>query len=219
MPGTGGVILCQPGGRRGCSLCCGLFNLRDVAKHALSAFLDGGASRVETLPDMYGDDTGPFHASARDVTSYICPFQGFLDLARPGCLLHRDHGGTDRRYRSLFGKKICGDYLCPAHSLLPDREKKELIRLVDDWYLYTIAILDPLTFSMILECAARARGCGGDSRRRALLLRGLSFHAGHLAALEGPLFCYSEAEYREHRAKVMMPERHQDLLRREIEYL
>ena len=51
------IILCQPDNKKGCSACCGLFNLQDISKKKLQNFLHHGSSRsgkFQINPDLYG---------------------------------------------------------------------------------------------------------------------------------------------------------------------
>jgi hypothetical protein len=38
----------------------------------------------------------------RDITSHVCPYQGFLKNGKPGCLIHPLFINKDERNRSLF---------------------------------------------------------------------------------------------------------------------
>lgn len=190
MNGADDIILCQPDNRKGCSVCCGLFNIRDTAKENLRKFLEEGKGR-EKLYRVYEEFTEP--EEVRDRFSHICPYQGFITSDKPGCLIHPLSSGIEGRDRSLFASSVCGKFLCPAHELLTGDEKSALIKHVDDWYLYSIAIIDPESFSFIYNY-----GCGicGESGLSSLLNAGLKTHAENLFKYEGILFFYSLPEYR-----------------------
>ncbi len=139
----------------------------------------------------------------RDDTTHVCPFQGFIgDEERPGCLAHPAVQTADFRDRSLFQSKICEDFFCPTHDLLDDFHRRILLEAVDDWYAYSIAIIDPDSFIWIAD-AIGARGgtliTGGIKPNvgRAIT-RSLLIHADSLNRFPGPLFHYSVSEYRLH---------------------
>ncbi len=185
------ATLCQPDGIKGCSVCCGLFNLKDTGRENLAGFLAEGPRR-EKLCRTYEEYTEP--ADVRDSFSHICPYQGFLAAGRPGCLIHPLSYGTDGRDRSLFARAVCGKFLCPAHQLLSETEKENLIASISDWYLYSTAIIDPESYSFIHEYALKI--CGKLSAETyALIETGLKAHAENLSLYDGILFYYSVPEY------------------------
>ena len=198
----GDMVLCQPDSGKGCSLCCGLFNIEDISREGCTRFLEGGPRRLVTMTDTPNDDPAVPALVVRDVTSYICPYQGFLRLSKPGCLLHPALLGEDRRDLSLYQKKICGEFLCPAHTILSPLHKRILVNAVDDWYLYSIAIADPESFSWIADMAREM--IAGHKRRERLIgvtiNKGLSIHSLRLSKTEGPLFCYSMVEYNDRKS-------------------
>lgn len=183
------IILCQPDSGKGCSVCCGLFNIRDTSGKNLEKFLEDG-DRREKLYRVYEEFTEP--EPVRDRFSHICPYQGFLSAGKPGCLIHPLSSGIEGRDRSLFASSVCGKFLCPAHELLSSQEKSALIKYVDDWYLYSTAIADPESFSFIHEYW---KSICGESRLSTVLNAGLKAHAGNLMIYEGVIFFYSIPEY------------------------
>jgi hypothetical protein len=187
------IVLCQPDNIKGCSLCCGLFNFRDISSGFLSQFLKTGKEREEMFA-TYNDCrmTSP----ARDQFAHICPYQGFLNNGRPGCLIHPLSSGTEGRGRSLFASKICGEFFCPAHAILTEDEKLFLIKNVSDWYLYSVAIADPESYSFIYNFIKDKFSVTDDQNRAGSLLNvGLASHAETLAAFDGVIFFYSIPEY------------------------
>jgi hypothetical protein len=195
--GPGTMVLCQPDQRKGCSACCGLFNFRDISREYLSRFLGEGDTRSCACLTA-GDTTDEGDRSAiRDFTSYICPHQGLLSGRTPGCLLHPAYRATTLRNESFFGEKICNGFLCPAHTLLSDEHKRLIVDCLDDWYAYSIAVIDPLFTAWLLdllrrECPAALTRNGNGS---AVLHECLMIHARHLATRPGAIFHYSIAEY------------------------
>ncbi len=180
--------LCQPDGIKGCSVCCGLFNLRDISKKNLESFLSGDSS-IDALNDV------------RDITSHICIHQSFISKNRPGCTLHPQIQGTDHRNSSLYGAKICEEYLCPAHSILNAEQKQLLVSSVTDWYLYSIAILDPEGFICIIDIIISLHLLTTSHNAASLISEALSFHANALSQSATCYFYYSQAEYNQHKVE------------------
>ncbi|TAL38021.1 MAG: hypothetical protein EPN93_04995 [Spirochaetes bacterium] len=199
------VILCQPDERRGCSACCGLFNLGDLSRSALTRYLMGAERRLDSPRPDDESVSLPGGEPVRDTGSHICPYQGFLDgnPARPGCLLHPLHRGEDLRNRSLFGSTICANYLCPAHYIFTDEHARILVEYVEDWYLYSIAIIDPESFVWMVDTLVgkiEIKLGGSDiAVLRRMLIRALEIHAENLARLRAPVFHYALSEYLAHR--------------------
>jgi len=188
-----GIVLCQPDSSKGCSLCCGLFNFRDVSRQALTVFLEKGSER-ESLIKSHEDYREP--DDVRDRESHVCPYQGFLSEGKPGCLLHPLYCGEEKRGRSLFAEKVCSRFLCPAHYLLNMEEKKALIKLVNDWYLYSLAIADPLFFSKIYKKRVAEFPIDREEGMvRKLINLDLLEHGKRMMKEDKVLFSYSVSEY------------------------
>lgn len=191
------ILLCQPDGRKSCCACCGLFNFRDISRENLSRFLEEGASRSSRclaagdFPDQ--GDRSPI----RDITSYICPHQGLIFNRRPGCLLHPHYRASTLRNESFFGEKICNGFLCPAYSILSTKQKKLIIGLLDDWYAYTIAVIDPNFTAWLFDLLKDKYQIAYE--QTAILKKTVQecflIHACHLSSRPGPVFFYSTGEY------------------------
>lgn len=190
-----GINLCQPDSEKGCCACCGLFNFYDISKDRIEAFLKGAVRRLHGESPAEGDGR-----AVRDPTSHICPYQGFVQASKPGCLLHPDIMSEDMRDRSLFGATICDGFVCIAYEILSIDEKSALIEYIHDWYLYSIAIVDPDSFSWIIEqvnalFAHHPDGIKSRGMRERCIKSSLSYHAEFLNTLKTPLFSYSLPEY------------------------
>ncbi len=191
------IILCQPDTVKSCSACCGLLNFVDISRAALTRFLARGAERSSSClsaSDITDQGDG---RDVRDLTSYICPHQGLIFNKRPGCLLHPRYRTDTMRHRSFFGEQICNGFLCPAHTLLSAEHKKSLIALIDDWYCYTIAVIDPASTAWLLDLLVERYPIAfqRDEVIRTILREALEIHAKYLAACAGPVFYYSVSEY------------------------
>lgn len=191
-PGVGGTVLCQPDNMKGCSVCCGLFNFRNLSRHFLSGFLEEGDNRERELETF---ESFPAPSDIRDRFSHICPYQGFLDANRPGCLIHPLYSGCDGRGRSLFAGKICGEFFCPAHYILSEEEKLFLVEKVSDWYLYSVAISDPESYSYIYNYVKNNFSEECKVKTAQMINEGLAAHACNLASYNGVIFYYSVPEY------------------------
>lgn len=191
------ITLCQPDGNKSCCACCGLFNFRDISRDHLSSFLDRGMERKNNPaePDYSEWLDREYQLKVRDFTSHICPYIGYITTAKPGCLLHAGLNTRDMRDMSLFGSAICNDYLCPAHKILNTEHKEILIEQIDDWYLYSTAVIDPESYVWILNCLLEKSGVPSKAVLKKGLNTGLMAHAGFLQSLEIPLFHYSVSEY------------------------
>lgn len=195
--------LCQPSERLGCSACCGLFNLSDISRISLYGYLSSGAERTRVSDQRVGDNRHLAGIGLRDETTHVCPFQGLIGgMEKPGCLVHPEIQTCDLRDRSLFQSKICDEFLCPAHELLDDFYRNVLVESVDNWYDYSIAIIDPDSFKWIVDmigardAALLAGGVHAEAKR--VIARALLLHADSLNRIEVPLFHYSVSEYRVH---------------------
>jgi len=215
MPGEG-TILCQPDGKMGCAACCGLFNTRDASKLNLEKYLNSYRVRKSSVPEGTGLPEMPGNGiMKRDPKAYICPYIGFTGENCPGCMIHPIVMGYDHRDLSLFGSLICDSYLCPAHEILTEDQKRALIDAVDDWYLYSIAIIDPESFIWMLECILERvpESAKTDKDRmavfRELLPVLLSKHGEYLFSLKGPVFHYSLSEYNHAKREFSLMEKSQ----------
>jgi hypothetical protein len=190
------IILCQPDEKKGCAICCGLFNHQDISKKNLSHFLSNGTERCEiiTEPEILDYDAS---LQKRDATTHICPYQGFLQPGKPGCLLHPAHIKKDLRDQSIYGSKLCDKFFCPAHKILSNNEKEILIKEIDDWYIYSIAIIDPQYFKELLK---DFKIQGDEKTLKSYLYNALEQHAQTLQQKKEALFHYSLSEYKESKA-------------------
>lgn len=191
------ITLCQPDRRKSCTACCGLFNFIDISRDNLEKFLEDGATRSSScLAENDIEDCGNT-TEVRDLTSYICPHQGLLYNMRPGCLLHPHYRNTTMRNESFFGESICNGFTCPAHTILAAKEKRILIDLLDDWYRYTVAIIDPIFSSWLITCLRETfpSAYQHDGTMKQIIDECLLIHASSLGRRSGPVFFYSLSEY------------------------
>jgi hypothetical protein len=143
--------LCQPGNGKSCGACCGIYNYTDSSREAL-----GERLRVRTrlfrrdvreagdLPDFSRAVRAAEDQNRRFEVIYCCEYTGFIDDdSLVGCLLHQgQNGGIDLRGASFYGAELCSGHLCPSNHFLSKTEKRIMIDLLDDWYLYGLCITD-----------------------------------------------------------------------------
>ena len=188
--------LCMPDTTKSCAACCGLMNHADISRSNLTKYLNDGAFRTAHYWRYQIEGSYPEQTTlCRDYSTHICPFQGFTAEGLPGCLVHPRVVGEDRRDRGLFGAAGCSRYFCPAFTLLSDETKTILIEALDDWYLYTMAIIDPLATERILSQLYVKGLHRGDGLFKKALDNALTIQGEILAAREGNVFCYSREEY------------------------
>ena len=191
------ITLCQPDRRKSCTACCGLFNYMDISRERLQAFLSNGAARSSACVAENDQVDRGDNEEVRDRTSYICPHQGLLYNLRPGCLLHPLYRNTTLRNAAFFGEAICDGFTCPSHAMLSPEEKRILVDLLDDWYRYTVAIIDPSSTSWLLSLLKHEYSSAYHHAEtlKSILDECLMIHASHLGRRRGPIFFYSVAEY------------------------
>jgi len=146
------MVLCQPDAAKSCGACCGLYNYADSSRPALVRRLRKRTKRFwETMaaggrPEAFAERIlREEDFSKRYEVIYCCEYLGFLDREekRVGCLLHPAvHGGEDLRGISFYGRELCAGHLCPSHQHLTEKQKRILIRVLDDWYLYGLCLTD-----------------------------------------------------------------------------
>ena len=120
-------ILCQ-GTHGGCASCCGVLNHKDrkdvsVWQSQLKAQTHkviGAHFEPQKLIELKED----FQKENRSQELYssvkVCPFAGFLDGERLGCLIHpsRHPQGHDLRHLSVHSQPICAGHFCASHDWL-----------------------------------------------------------------------------------------------------
>ena len=124
-------ILCQSESGS-CASCCGVDNFRDrsdSARHArlqrrtddvTRAWPDADALREvrDHLLELERPDV--LFASVK-----VCPFAGYVDDGRVGCLIHptRHPTGADLRDLAVYPREVCAGHFCAPHDWLREREK------------------------------------------------------------------------------------------------
>lgn len=146
------IHLCQPDGEKSCGACCGLYNYADSRQEALERRLRRrtrlfretvrGPADLSAFSERIRREEDP---AKRYEIIYCCEYLGFLDAGerRVGCLLHPcQNGGEDLRGVSFYGKELCEGHLCPSYHYISREEKRALIEIIDDWYLFGLVVTD-----------------------------------------------------------------------------
>jgi hypothetical protein len=149
------TYLCQIGENVSCGACCGLYNVPDISRRALSELLSERAKAFSKVPrteeaiDAFGlAETRKIGNSLRPCPDFHhCPFLGLVGekLSRVGCLLHplgNGNNGVDLRGLSWYGAFACHSYFCPTHHDLSEEYKRIVKAVSNDWYLYGLAITE-----------------------------------------------------------------------------
>lgn len=146
------IHLCQPDSCKSCGACCGLYNYTDSNRESLARRLRW---RTALFPEVVKSPSDLEHFSSlvrgaedqarRYEVIYCCEYLGFLDPReqRVGCLLHPlQNQGRDLRDVSFYGRDLCDGHFCPSYNYLSREEKRGLIAVLDDWYLYGLCVTD-----------------------------------------------------------------------------
>ncbi len=145
------IHLCQPDARKSCGACCGLYNYADSSESSLVERL---RKRTELFRNTVKsrDDLKAFSDMVRGIEDnaklyeviYCCEYLGFIEAERKvGCLLHpMQNGGADLRDVSFYGRELCDGHFCPSYHYISPGEKKALLNILDDWYLFGLCVTD-----------------------------------------------------------------------------
>ena len=123
-------ILCQHD-HGSCAACCGVYNFRDRSQDAERERLTRRTEMVRAAwPDVEK------LARARDALLAferseilfdgvkVCPFAGYVDDERVGCMIHpsRHPSGDDLRDLAVYPREVCAGHFCAPHDWLRERE-------------------------------------------------------------------------------------------------
>lgn len=188
------IRLCQRA-QASCGACCGLYNVEDHSREALTAELWRRTRALARVPreeaafrraaaELAAGAASPLFPSVRN-----CMLLGFLDPAgaRIGCLAHPlATGGADLRAAGVYDVLTCDAFLCPSHAWLSE-EEAQLVELgAGGWHLYGLTVTDvPFLRACLGAVAART---GARVERRHLE------HAPFLRALRRLLALKEELE-------------------------
>ncbi len=146
----GDVYLCQISESVSCGACCGLYNVGDASRKALTALMVRRTEAFLKLPRNM-DAILDFGRKQKLVGKspfrkfHHCPYIGLVgeSRSRVGCLLHPlGNNGVDFRGLSFYGGLACRMYFCPSCHRLPRTYKAILREVAEDWYLYGLLITE-----------------------------------------------------------------------------
>jgi len=144
----GGVYLCQVNEHISCAACCGLYNVADPSRKALTEMLAFRSRAFASVPRTlegilaFQKELESKECQDRPYPGFHhCPFIGLIgeNLSRAGCLLHpmaAGNNGVDFRGLSYYGGMACRSYFCPACKELPQRYKQIVRAAAQDWYSF-----------------------------------------------------------------------------------
>jgi len=150
----GGIYLCQVSANVSCGACCGLYNVADPSREALSRLLMRRTQLFKTATrdadaiEVFGQQMAAEVNSDRPYPEFHhCPFIGLIGPkhSRVGCLLHPladGNHGADFRGLSFHGGLACSVYFCPSCSRSPKLLKEMIRRAATDWYAYGLIITE-----------------------------------------------------------------------------
>lgn len=123
--------LCQHA-RGSCGACCGVYNFRDRSPAAEHARLLRRTERVQAAwPDeeALAAVRDELLALEREEVLFggvkVCPFAGYVEDGRVGCLLHptRHPTGAELRHLAVYPMEVCRDHFCAPHEWLRPVER------------------------------------------------------------------------------------------------
>jgi hypothetical protein len=151
---TVGMNLCRPDDRKSCAACCGLYNVSEGTRPALSknlqtrtTFFRQTERSAEALQNFESVIRESGAVCGLDDAIHVCEFTGFLDeaLGIVGCMLHPSspgNRGIDLRGLCHYGSMACKTFFCPAWEEIDLRHRGILVDTIDDWHLYGLVITD-----------------------------------------------------------------------------
>ena len=114
-----------------CAACCGVYNFRDRSIDATHRRLKIRTERVrnawpdvEKLAEVRDEILTEEKADILFSTVRVCPFAGYVEEGRVGCMIHptRHPDGEDLRDLAVYPKEVCRDHFCAPHDWLRPRE-------------------------------------------------------------------------------------------------
>ena len=167
------MSLCQSK-NTSCGACCGIFNL-DLNKEEINDLLNLRTSQFKSDVDFKNKWTIAEYRKKREIeesnvlrkdeTTYVCPFLGFIENKKIGCMIHPSITGDPLSQNfSFYGSSICQGYECK------NKERKDIDLIenlivelkIDSYYEYSNIFSDHITLSLILEFF---NSCGYDIKK------------------------------------------------------
>ncbi len=156
------MSLCQSK-NTSCGACCGILNL-DLNKNEIQTLIKDRTHKFNLDVDFSKNWTIAEYRKIReneesifnrkDDTTYVCPFLGYIDNKKIGCMIHPSITGNPLSQNfSFYGASICQGYECK------NKERSDTITLenffqeiqFDSYYEYSNIISDHVTLKIILD--------------------------------------------------------------------
>ena len=151
----GGVYLCQVSPTVSCGACCGLYNLKNLARETLTRMLQDRTNQfakvpriIDAIDDFAGDAFFRVEGKKHPIQDFHhCPFLGLIgpEKSTVGCMLHplgEGNAGVDWRGLSYYGAFACASYFCPTCHELAPRYKRLIRQAANHWYDYGLMITE-----------------------------------------------------------------------------
>ncbi len=117
------MSLCHPSnGSYSCGACCGLFNLdmkpegiKNLLAQRTSQFKESVDFKVRHTVAEFRQNRERIESelSKKDETTYNCPFLGYVENEKIGCMIHPIYTGDPKSQNfSFYGASICQGYDC-----------------------------------------------------------------------------------------------------------
>ena len=156
------MSLCQTSSNS-CGACCGIFNL-NLKRDEYNKLLEDRSELFRSSTDFSKRWTLSDYRKIReskeislnriDDSIYVCPFLGFIEKNKIGCMIHPVYSGDPLSQNvSFYGASICQGYNCKnnAHEISDDFENFLNKYLNADYYVYSNIVSDNITFQCILD--------------------------------------------------------------------
>lgn len=187
----GGVYLCQVSETVSCGACCGIYNVADASREALTEMLTwrtrafADAPRTPDGITAFKEAVEHREPQARPYPQFHhCPYIGLIgeDHSRVGCLLHpmaSGNNGVDFRGLSFYGGLACRTYFCPTHRALSPEVKRIIRAAADDWQGFGLIVTEHALLSAFFAAVEATTGEPVDaaaflaSEERVQAVRGL----------------------------------------------
>jgi len=146
-----------------CGACCGIFNL-DLNKIEINNLINHRTNQFTLEVDLKKNWTIAEYRKKREIeesfvvrkdeTTYVCPFLGFIENKKIGCMIHPSITGDPLSQNfSFYGSSICQGYECK-------NKEREDIKLIEDiiidlninsYFEYSNIFSDHITLNLIIE--------------------------------------------------------------------
>ena len=156
------MSLCQSK-NTSCGACCGIFNL-DLNKIEINELINLRTTVFKSAVDLKKNWTIAEYRKKREIeesivvrkdeTTYVCPFLGFIENKKIGCMIHPSITGDPLSQNfSFYGSSICQGYECKNKERGDIKLIEDFILElnIDSYYEYSNIFSDHITLNLIIE--------------------------------------------------------------------